>query len=220
MSNRDFLGEIQYDPSEYDDEHDDDDKVSIEEEKRAIRAAPNDAVLHIVREYTRARFDTPGDGMPHHYMIDQDETLIYQWKLLWRMAPANWIFAIVVIVLSYLTNNLPMVYTFIVVLVMNGFILVFVAYLRWYTLAFFFLVYQLAVLFYTAYQAVAQIADVYKCDSPHCDHGKKAMYDFNWLFLMAYVGYFILVTRTLLAILIGYRAVKEMTIIIPAQTVS
>ena len=137
-------------------------------------------------------------------LLDMDPALAQQWKLFWRMAPACMVGAIIVIIFSWLTNQIRLTIAFAVIFVMSGFGLLIVGLAQFYMLLFLFLVYQLAALFYVTYEMLAQMDQVYTCTEPMCMGSNKWIFLWNFLFLCAFIGFFILIVQNCVIILTSY----------------
>lgn len=137
-------------------------------------------------------------------LLDMDPALAQQWKLFWRMAPACMVGAIIVIIFSWLTGQISLVIAFAIIFALSGFGLLVVGLAQFYMLLFLFLVYQLAALFYVTYEMLAQMDQVYTCTEPMCMGTNKWIFLWNFLFLCAFVGFFILIVQNCVIILTSY----------------
>jgi hypothetical protein len=148
------------------------------------------------------------DAKPHYRfrMLEEgDGRLDFQWRMFFFMAVVAIVLSPVVIGLSFATEQAPLGWAYVAVFFLTGFGLIVLGFMKFYTLVFFYLAYQLAALVYTLIWLVQDIGDVYICRSPRCSHGKKWLFTWDFVMLGIFVGFFIVVCRACLICLTTYR---------------
>ena len=197
-----------------DDEDEDEDEEDTDEDEEEAEREYEEEEERVMREYNQ---DKRWRLTATAHSIDRDPRLTHQWFNLWRMEPAIFVLALFILILSFATTNNTVGYFYIIVLVVTGFGLIVISFLQYQILAFFFLAYQTAATFYAAYQFIAQMNDVYICNSVYCNHGKKWVYDLNWLLQGFAVGYFMAIIQAVISLMTVHTEVRRDIVLSPSS---
>jgi hypothetical protein len=138
-------------------------------------------------------------------LIDNDPINNKDWDNILMSIPILGISQLFIIIFGWLTEYRVLFYLHVVGIVVFSFSLIIVSGMKSYILAFFQLSVFIGYLFIDLTNLYNIIPDVLSCNSHHCDHGKKWMVSFLFVFLAIFIAATFYISSSLIGLIKLYR---------------